>query len=81
MLFLSLYKRLPRCLKCCTFVNLGEIDAFTLSTIVSRIKPVQQYGRLKIVTMEMEKLYRLNLDLATVISMQLFNVCKHQFIS
>ena len=39
------------------FINLGEIIAFTLSTILSRIKPVQQYGRLKLVTMEMEKLY------------------------
>ena len=58
MLFLSLYKRLPWCLKCCAFINLGEIIAFTLSTILSRIKPVQQYGQLKLVTMEMEKLYR-----------------------
>ena len=57
MLFLSLYKRLPLCLKCCAFINLGEINAFTLSTILSRIKPVQQYGRLKLVTMEIEKLY------------------------
>ena len=62
MLFLSLYKRLPWCLKCCAFINLGEINSFTLCTIVSRIKPVQQYsrlklqyGRLKLVTMEMEK--------------------------
>ena len=39
------------------FINLGEIIAFTLSTILSRIKPSQQYGRLKLVTMEMEKLY------------------------
>ena len=52
MLFLSLYKRLPWCLKCCAFINLGEINAFILSTI-----PVQQYGQLKLVTMEMEKLY------------------------
>ena len=54
---LSLYKCLPWCLKCCAFINLGEINAFTLSTILSRIKPVQQYGQLKLVTMEMEKLY------------------------
>ena len=53
MLFLSLYKRLPWCLKCCAFINLGEINAFTLSTILSRIKPIQQNGRLKLVTMEM----------------------------
>ena len=39
------------------FINLGEINAFTLSTILLRIEPVQQYGRLKLVTMEMEKLY------------------------
>ena len=58
MLFLSLYKRLPWCLKCCAFINLGEINALTLSTILSRIKPIQQYGRLKLVTMDMEKFYR-----------------------
>ena len=58
MLFLSLYKRLPWCLKCCAFINLGEINTFTLCIIVSRIKPVEQYGRLKLVTMETEKLYR-----------------------
>ena len=57
MLFLSLYKRLPWCLKCCAFIKLSEINGFTLSTIVSRTKPVQQYGRLELVTMEMEKLY------------------------
>ena len=56
MLFLSLYKRLPWCLKCYTFINLSEINAFTPFTIVSLIKPVQQYGRLKLVTMEMQKL-------------------------
>ena len=54
MLFLSLYKGLPWYLKCCAFINLGEINVFTLSTIVS---PVQQYGQLKLVTIEMEKLY------------------------
>ena len=57
MLFLSLYKRLLWCLKCCTFINLSEINAFTLSTIDLCIKPFQQYGQLKLVTMEMEKLY------------------------
>ena len=57
MLFLSLYKCLPWCLKRCAFINLGEINTFTLCIIVSRIKPVQQYGRLKLVTMETEKLY------------------------
>ena len=56
MLYLSLYKRLPWYLRCCVFINLGEINAFTLFTIVSRIKPFQQYGRLKLVTIEMEKL-------------------------
>ena len=35
-----------------------KINALTLSTILSHIKPVQQYGRLKLVTMEMEKLYQ-----------------------
>ena len=35
---------------------LGEINNFTLSTIVLRINIVQQYGRLKLITMEMEKL-------------------------
>ena len=35
---------------------LGEINAFTLSTLVLRINPVQQYDRLKLVTMEIEKL-------------------------
>ena len=41
------------------FINSGKINAFTLSIIVSRIKPVQQYGRLKLVTMEMERLYKI----------------------
>ena len=40
------------------FINLGEINGFTFSTIVSRIKPVQQYGQLKHVTVEMEKRWR-----------------------
>ena len=62
MLFLSLYKRLLWCLKCCAFINLGEINVFTLGTIVSLIKHVQQYGRLKLVTMEMEKLYTIILS-------------------
>ena len=44
--------------KCCTFINLSEINAFTPFTIVLRIKLVQQYGRLKLVTMEMQKLYK-----------------------
>ena len=57
MLFLSLHKCLPWCLKCYTFINLNEINAFTPFTIVLRIKPVQQYGRLRLVTMEMQKLY------------------------
>ena len=35
---------------------LDEINNFTLSTKVFRINIVQQYGRLKLVTMEMEKL-------------------------
>ena len=38
------------------FYKLSEINAFTLSTILLCIKPVQQYCRLKLVTMEMEKL-------------------------
>ena len=29
MLFLSLYERLPWCLKCCAFINLGKINTFT----------------------------------------------------
>ena len=73
MLFLSLYKRLPWRLKCCAFINLGEINAFTLSTILSRIKPVQQYGRLKLLTMEMEKLYLQHSYIANYIAVNYSN--------
>ena len=43
------------------FINLGEISVLTLFTTVRALKPVQQYGRLETVTMEMEKLYLLAL--------------------
>ena len=60
MLFLSLYKRLP-CMVFCAFINLGEIlkrfYTFYMQYILTRIKPVQRNGRLKLVTMEMQKLY------------------------
>ena len=36
------------------FIHLSKI---TLSTTVRALKPVQQYGQLKTVTMEMKKLY------------------------
>ena len=48
MLFFSLYKRLPWCLKCCAFINLGKINAFTLYTIVLHIKPVQNMADLNL---------------------------------
>ena len=37
--------------------KLGQNKRFKLPTTVCTLKPVQQYGRLKTVTMEMEKLY------------------------
>ena len=43
-------------------LHLGKITTITLSTIVSHIKPVQQYGRLQLVTVEMEKLYTWTMD-------------------
>ena len=52
-------KHLP-CLKSCAFVNSGEISVLTPSLAVralKNIKPVQQYGRLKTVTMVSENLY------------------------
>ena len=62
MLFLSLYKRLLWCLKCRAFINLGKINVFTPQLQQFRaFNPVQQYGQLKPVTIEMEKLYRISI--------------------
>ena len=44
-------------LESCAFINLGEISILTLSTTVHVLKPVQQYGQLQTVTMEMQWLY------------------------
>ena len=38
-------------------MNLDEISVLILSTTARALKPVQEYGQLKTVTMEMKELY------------------------
>ena len=60
MLWILSYNQHLPCLKCSAFVNLVEISVlapFTVFYNSTRIRPVQQYGRLKTITIVSENLY------------------------